>query len=524
TTPFLSPISYSGLMAYRFKTLKRERVRNHTIFTISVRPRQLSNATVEGEITISDSSWTVLATRFSFPAYHLPEYDFFEVVQQYGFVQDKAWMLTRQQFNYYSKSGRQKLSGQTLVIYSDYELNKTFRKNYFGSEVSATAQKAYEQDTSFWKVVRTEPLTDKEIRYVRYRDSVYIATHTRAYMDSMDRVSNRLTWKNMLITGQTLYNSSKERTIVIPPVISLYEPFQFGGARISPAIYYYKKYASRKDITIFADLSYGIRNKDVNGSLELKRLYNPFTRGHYFIDLSRDFDRIYEGDAWINQIQRSSYFLNNYVELGHGIEILNGLSINNEIAYALRRSVAGYKINPKADSLLGDFLDNNQPIAFDPYDAVYSRVTVRFTPKQRYIREPKEKIILGSKYPTFYATWRKGIPDILGSEADYDFLELGIEQTVKLGIIGNFKYNIKTGDYLNRQQLKLLDYNYMRRGDPFLFMNPHKAFQALDSTFPVFHRVWEGHMMLEFNGALLNKIPLLKKLQLREIAGGGFLI
>jgi hypothetical protein len=36
--------------------------------------------------------------------------------------------------------------------------------------------------------------------------------------------------------------------------------------------------------------------------------------------------------------------------------------------------------------------------------------------------------------------------------------------------------------------------------------------------------VLPGHYMHEFNGALLNKIPLLKKLQLREVAGGGFLI
>ena len=43
-------------------------------------------------------------------------------------------------------------------------------------------------------------------------------------------------------------------------------------------------------------------------------------------------------------------------------------------------------------------------------------------------------------------------------------------------------------------------------------------------TFPVFHRFYQGHYVHEFNGAILNKIPFLKKLQLRETAGGGFLI
>jgi hypothetical protein len=54
-------------------------------------------------------------------------------------------------------------------------------------------------------------------------------------------------------------------------------------------------------------------------------------------------------------------------------------------------------------------------------------------------------------------------------------------------------------------------------------MNPDGAFQALDSTFPVFKRFYQGHIVHEFNGYFINKIPLLKKLQLREVAGAGFL-
>jgi hypothetical protein len=252
-------------------------------------------------------------------------------------------------------------------------------------------------------------------------------------------------------------------------------------------------------------------------------MYNPFNRGFYMIDLTRDFDLIYKGDAWINQIKRESYFLNNYIAVGHGLEVANGLSVYTEINYALRRSVAGYKVNPKTDSLLGG-IDPGKPVSFEPYDGLYSRVTLEFTPKQKYIREPKEKIILGSKWPTFYVTWRKGIPGVLTSKPDFDFAEFGLKQTINLGIIGNLQYKVQTGNFLNRENIKALDSNYMRRGDPFLFMNPDEAFQALDSTFTVYKRVYLGHAVHEFNGALLNKIPLLKKLELREIAGGGFLI
>ena len=524
--PFLSPVSYSGLLAYKFKTLKTERVNGLRVFTISVKPRQISNATVEGEITIQDSTFAILHTRFSFPSYHLPQYDFFEVDQEYAYVQNKAWMIKRQQFNYYSNAGKRVLSGQTLVVYSDFQLNKQFGKNYFGSEVSATAKTAYEKDSTFWETVRTEPLSEKEVRFIHFQDSVFRASHTTAYLDSVDRITNKITWKKLGLFGQTFFNRSKERTWVIPPVISLYEPFQFGGGRINPSFYYFKRYESKKDITLFADMSFGLRNKDINGTLRLKRMYNPFNRGYYMIELNRDFDHIYEGDAWINQIQRSSYFLNNFLAFGHGLEVANGLFVYTEADYALRRSLIGYKTNSKVDSLFGNVLTNNgnQPISFDPFNAVYTKLTVKYTPKQRFVREPREKVILGSKWPTAYATWRKGIPNFIDSKQDFDYLEFGLEQKINVGILGNLHYNIKTGSFLNMRDLKVLDYQWQRRGDPFLFMNPDDAFQALDSTFATFKRFYQGHLVHEFNGALINKIPLLKKLQLREVAGGGFLI
>ncbi len=34
----------------------------------------------------------------------------------------------------------------------------------------------------------------------------------------------------------------------------------------------------------------------------------------------------------------------------------------------------------------------------------------------------------------------------------------------------------------------------------------------------------KAHYVHEFNGAIINKIPLMKKLELREVAGAGFLI
>ncbi len=220
--PILSPVSYSGLLAYKFKTLAIKNEGGKKMYIISVKPRQLSNATVEGEISIADSSWVILHTKFSFPKYHMPEYDFFEIKQDYDFVNNHAWMITKQQFTYFSKAGKKKVSGHSTVSYKDYELNKAFDKKYFGVEVSATAQSAYERDSTFWQTIRTEPLTKKEIRFIRYKDSIYTATHTEIYLDSIDNVINKITWKNALFFGQTFNDHVKERRWYIQPLSALY--------------------------------------------------------------------------------------------------------------------------------------------------------------------------------------------------------------------------------------------------------------------------------------------------------------
>ncbi|HEY4148427.1 MAG TPA: DUF5686 and carboxypeptidase regulatory-like domain-containing protein [Chitinophagaceae bacterium] len=522
--PFISPVSYSGLLAYRFKTLSTVQRNGHKQYSISFRPRQLSNATMEGELVIEDSSWVILSASFRLPRFHLPEYDFFEVSQHYEPVGDTAWMITRQSFTYYSKKGKGKRSGQTIANYHDFVLNKSFPKGYFGNEVSATTQQAYERDSTFWKQNRTEPLSSQEIQFIRYKDSSYNATHTKTYLDSLDRVINKPNWKKIGFLGQELHDHEKERSWELPSIIDLYDPITFGGTRINPGVWYEKTFQSKKTFQGNTSLSYGIRNHDINGHIDVTYMYNPFNRGFFHITAGKEFAEIFAGDAWINQLKRSNVYLDKGIGIGHGLELFNGLFLYSDLNFDYRSSVSDYKTNPEVDSLFGNLLTDNKAIAFPSYNALYSKIRLEYTPGQRYIREPHEKLILGSPWPTFYALWRKGISGVFNSQVNFDYLEFGMQQQIQLGTAGTSSYTLLTGSFPNTHNLGLPDYKYQRRRDPVFFSNPNEAFQVLDSTFPVFKRFYQGHYLHEFNGFFLNKIPLLKKLQLREVAGGGFLV
>ena len=98
-----------------------------------------------------------------------------------------------------------------------------------------------------------------------------------------------------------------------------------------------------------------------------------------------------------------------------------------------------------------------------------------------------------------------------------------MEWDFKIGLAGNSKLFLNSGKFYNTKELQFIDYKFQNRIGPVFFANPLYAFQALDSTYVTLNRFYNAHYFHRFNGALLNKVPLLKLLQLNESAGGGLL-
>lgn len=519
-TPMLSPISYSGLVAYKYKTLSIQKKNNYTIYTISFTPTKLGNALLSGEVQIVDTSWTIISTRFTFPKYHMPEYDYFEANINNEFVDGKAWLPVRQEFNYLTKDGKNKTSGRTVAIYEDYKIDTIFGKKYFNNEVSNTSVEAYKRDSNFWTEARREPLTENEVKFIIKNDSLYRATNSKPYLDSIDKRRNKITILRVLFLGVENYNRKKERTLSFAPLISSFRPLLPGGTRVGTSVGYLKIFENKTSVNLSVDATYGILNHDIMGTVTLQHIYNPFSQGYYVINAGKTFDLVFSGDAWVNLFRRSNIYLKKTLELEHGLELMNGLVLRNTVEFAQRKSINDLTLSRKYDSLLKF---DNEPIDFDPYNAFYASIKLEYTPFQMYIREPRQKIILGSNYPTIYGRWRKGIPDIFKSEINFDYVEFGIFQKLKLGLAGISQYQLFSGEFVTHKDLKYIDYKFISRGNPFFFNNPLRSFQALDSTFPIFKRFYEGHYLHHFNGALVNKIPLLKKLNILEVAGGGIL-
>ncbi len=519
--PILSPLSNNAILAYRFRFIESYNHPKHgRVLRIKFNGRQVSNATFSGEIHLVDSSFYVARIELEVPPHLMAEYHSMKLIQNYRIDRDSFIYIDSQRFVYLNKAGSVRYYGETIVRYDSILINPDFPKNHFGLELSRTEQEAYERDSSYWNFIRVTPLQTIEKKFIKQSDSIKRVKTSDRYLDSIEALTNKMTFRSLVLEGQEYRDRRKGIDMSFQPLWLFYQPWWPGGGRFLFSNRIKKTFENKKEIQLLPNLSYGLLNNDLRGSVAATTLYDPYKRKRVFIQAGRDFGLINPFAAYIDLFRRDNFYQHNHLTVYHRQELINGLFLRVTGEISDRQSIANYSFSSTGDSLF----ENNTPTVFASHLAVFGRIRLTYTPFQKYISEPKQKIILGSKWPTFSVEYKKALPNVFGSTIDYDYLEYRIEHAFPWGTAGNSEIRATSGSFIGRNNVSLIDYRYQRRGDDFLFTPPMYAFQTLDSTFNTLDRYYELHYRHHFNGALINKVPLMKYLQLYESVGANVLI
>ena len=230
-----------------------------------------------------------------------------------------------------------------------------------------------------------------------------------------------------------------------------------------------------------------------------------FVNSIYTLGLEKNYLKIYR-----NQFVKGSY----YTELINGLNGGLGLSYNkrsplfNSTAFTFNDGDDFFIPNdPLIQELLAPDKKTNALIAELKFDIHF---------KQKYYTRPHEKVIIGSKFPSLEILYRKGM-----NEVDFDFVEATIKDDVKIGLLGLSEYNISAGYFLNANIVSKADMKHFNGNQTILApVNHLTSFQLLPYYYYSTQNYFlEAHYEHHFGGFILNKIPLLRKLNLKEVAG-----
>lgn len=517
-TPFISPLSKTAILTYKFQ-LKETFFDDlgRMMYRIQFKPRKQGNASFSGELIVYDKFWSLVKITADFEKGNLIKYDRFSVNQEYTCLQDSIWVINKQVFEYYYKTSKEEFPGKTTVIYSDYKFNTEHAKKFFNNELAVITQEAYDRDSAYWNAERPEPLSPEEQRVIATQDSIYARITSKEYLDSVDRDFNKPTLDKLFWHGQGYRNRDKKKELWFGSIPDYIRPFAPGGFRFGPYFSYFKKFENEHFIALNTDIDYGFRNEDIKGSIRADYRYNPFKMATVTAKFKHNFDVINPFDSYLNMIRRSNFIETTDYMLAHKFEVINGLYFYTGATLNHRKPITGYKFGDIAD----EFIANNTPTEFQAYYSLIADVKLSYTIKQQYIREPKRKLVLGSKWPTVVLTYSKGIDRWLGSDIDFDYFEFEVFHQINVGTVGRSNYRLATGKFLNHRDLRLVDYRYHRQGDVWLYSNPLYTFQLVERTMSSRDIFYEAHYIHHFNGAIMNNIPYLKKTRMTCVAGGG---
>lgn len=517
-TPVSSPISGPGILSYKYRLMDQYEENGQKIHKIKIIPRNSATTTLEGYVYVIDSVWMVQKIEFTMEKGNLLVYDYFSITQTFENLGDTLCLLTKQELDYGLNWGDGDSKCKTIATFDNYNFEPNFDKKFFGMEVAVTEEEAYEKDTTFWSNSRKTELTVEEQEYIKVQDSIRDYHNRKEYRDSVDKIFNKVTALKILWWGVDHRNRDKGVQWTINSLAGIIRPVYIAGPRVAPGFFYFKKWEDQRTFDSYTELSYGFLNNDIKGSFSGDYRYDPYHFGTASLKFEHNFDVIRGYDAITQIYKRDNFIEVTALTVGNLFELVNGLYLETTFSFAERRSLKDYKFL-NVDKVI----PNNDPTEFQNYQALIGNFELRYTPFQRYMREPKRKVVLGSRWPTFYLVYEKGIPGLFGSDVNHDYIVGAIGQTFKLATLGTSKYFIKSGKFLNTKALYNADEKYQRRSDPIWFSNPLYSFQGLDSTLPTRKIYYEGHFVHHDNSAIINKIPFMKKTGIGLVMATGIL-
>jgi hypothetical protein len=139
---------------------------------------------------------------------------------------------------------------------------------------------------------------------------------------------------------------------------------------------------------------------------------------------------------------------------------------------------------------------------------------LRWAPNEQFYQGKEFRIPIINKYPVFLLKFSQGIKGLLNGEYNYQSIYFQADKRFYLSQLGYVDATLEGGDIFGKLPFPLL---FIHRANQTYGFQDH-SYNMMNFLEFVSDRFAATNLDFYFNGFFLNKIPLLKKLRLREVA------
>jgi hypothetical protein len=506
---FLSPIADNALAFYNYYLIDSMMLDSFKCYKIDCRPKNKRDLAYTGMLWITDSSYAIKQLDLGITKdVNFNLVDRARIQQILVPTAAGPWVpvQTRVMIDYAALT--EKLVSMILRIYNSNEnfvVNQPKENSFFETKTSY-AEDALTKDSAYWITTRPEALTPLEAESFNMIDSVR----------SIPII------KNAVNTLYFLFSGYKDvGPIDFGNYTNLYAYNNYEGSRVRLGFRTNEKFSKNWIIRGYG--AYGFRDNGFKYSLQLERILTRFPWSKVGIQYRSDIDQIGTNYAYstnINLGQTPNNLNNTFSHIGNVSKLI--YKRESRIWYekdfnrglSAKLTMQNIRTTPLFPVAFGDQFSLFQTSKFSITELL---VDTRYSLKERFIQNGTERISFGNnKSPVITLNYTWGIKKLFEGDFNYHKVSMSITNRFRMAILGYSQVMVKAGKVFSQVPYTLLE---IPRGNESYFWG-NNIFNKMNFFEFVSDQYVQGFWQHHFNGLLFNRVPLLKRLNIREVIGG----
>ena len=535
-----SPISNYTFSYYKFKLEGTFYDKNGKLISkIKIIPRRENDRVFGGHIYVVEDDWAIYGADLTITGEQInnPAIDVLRIKQNYNYEPNAGiWALILQTIDFKVGLFGFNLDGRFSASYSNYNFQPTFSEETFGKEILSFEENATKKDSVYWNDLRSVPLTLEEKKDYLIKDSIKVVRKSKTYLDSIDQKSNKFTLLSPIL-GYSYRNSYEKWSFNYDGLLTNTQFNTVQGFNLDTRVSFSKRVNDEgKSWNVSAGLNYGFSDKRLRPTFSFFKKWNNIDRPRLSISGGIDvvqFDERNPISSFYNTlyslIDKSNYakfYEKTFAQVNFSKEVTPGIDVFSSFGYEDRKplfNTTDYSFFSRRKTF-----ETNNPInptstlpAFSEHSIFKAQLATTINFGSKYISYPNSRFtVTNTKFPTLTLGYRKTF-GADNSEFNSDMFFSRLQQNVSLGNLGTFDYNARAGLFLDQKDIPFMDFYHPLANE--IDLAPSNRLSSF-SVMPYYQfstndRYAEIHTQHNFQGFILNKIPLLNKLNFHTVVG-----
>ena len=498
---FISPINGQGKFYYRYYVRDSINAPTGKQYLVSFIPRKEEDRVFKGTMLVDKNTWAI--THIDMKLSEKANVNFMSqlsVTKEFALDNNNRWLLQNDsvytEINVQKKSNGKQIGliGRKSTWYTNYSLKENADEKIKYGQVIVAAD-AFENDADFWVDARPEPLEE-------YEETVFLLA---------DSISNIPLFNSVTEYLRVLFFGYKDIGLVeLGPYFYFYSKNKIEGHRF--------RIGARSTTDLFEHLR--LKGYVAYGTKDQKFKYGG--GGDYFFSKEpllsiganyfNDYQLLGKSDNAFNEDNILTSLLSK--------ELMSKLNRMEQTSVRFRSDVTtwfNFELSAKYEKITASpyVPFSNGDIKLDQFESFAAKTKLKFAPGQEIVLDTYESIRFPGRFPVVFIGAEMGQVKFGTQTENYHKLTFNLTDKLPINPIGFTRLHLQAGKVWGDvpfPYLKLHEGNETYAFDPYAFslMNYHEYLSDKYAGISVEHH---------FMGFFFNRIPLLARLNWREVAG-----